>query len=364
MLLQKKTAPVWLCSFAALVASAGLAGPAEAQSEVTLSAISNLPTRVIYVRHFIDYVKKVNAAGKGIVQIKYRGGPEVTPSQKQGQALRTGIVDMNYGIASFYKGIVPHVDAMVGSLRTGIVDMNYGIASFYKGIVPHVDAMVGSTIDAVESRKQGHTDFLGEIWRKRINAHLLGWFSSGAGWYIYTVNEPKLNADGSVNFSGVKIRSSPSTRDFITALGATVGLIHSSEVYTALERGVVNGNVFPGMGVTDYGWEKFLKWRIEPQFLQTNAVVMVNLDKWNGLPKKAQALLQKIAIEHEKDSRDVIAQEAVKELGRLKAAGMQQIELKGGFRMKYLKTARDVFWKKLGKSVPKDVAELRRRFYQ
>lgn len=335
MLLQKKTAPVWLCSFAALVASAGLAGPAEAQSEVTLSAISNLPTRVIYVRHFIDYVKKVNAAGKGIVQIKYRGGPEVTPSQKQGQAL-----------------------------RTGIVDMNYGIASFYKGIVPHVDAMVGSTIDAVESRKQGHTDFLGEIWRKRINAHLLGWFSSGAGWYIYTVNEPKLNADGSVNFSGVKIRSSPSTRDFITALGATVGLIHSSEVYTALERGVVNGNVFPGMGVTDYGWEKFLKWRIEPQFLQTNAVVMVNLDKWNGLPKKAQALLQKIAIEHEKDSRDVIAQEAVKELGRLKAAGMQQIELKGGFRMKYLKTARDVFWKKLGKSVPKDVAELRRRFYQ
>lgn len=335
MLRQKKIASACLFSVATLVAAGGAAGPAKAQSEVTLSAISNLPSRVIYVRHFLDYVKKVNAAGKGIVQIKYRGGPEVIPTQKQGQAL-----------------------------RTGIVDMNYGIASFYQGIVPQVDAMVGATIDAVESRKQGHTEYLDGIWRKRINAHLLGWFSSGAGWYIYTVDKPKVNADGSIDFSGVKIRSSPSTRDFIKALGATVGLIHSSEVYTALERGVVNGNVFPGMGVTDYGWEKFLKWRIEPQFLQTNAVVMVNLDKWNGLPKQARELLQKIAIEHEEDSRDIIAQEAAKELKRLKAAGMQVVELKGDYRKKYLKTARDTFWKDLEKSVPEDVAELKRRFYQ
>ena len=335
MLRQTKIAAACLLSVATLVAAGGVAGPAQAQSEVTLSAISNLPTRVIYVRHFLDYVKKVNAAGKGIVQIKYRGGPEVIPTQKQGQAL-----------------------------RTGIVDMNYGIASFYKGIVPQVDAMVGATIDAVESRKQGHTDHLDGIWRKRINGHLLGWFSSGAGWYIYTVDKPKMQADGSIDFTGVKIRSSPSTRDFVQAMGATVGLIHSSEVYTALERGVVNGNVFPGMGVTDYGWEKFLKWRIEPQFLQTNAAVMINVDKWNGLSKQAQELLQKVAIEHEADSRDVMAQEIAKELGRLKAAGMQIVELKGDYRKKYLNTARDIFWKNLEKSAPDDVAELKRRFYQ
>lgn len=325
----------WLCSLAALVVAGTVGTTVEVRSETTLTAISNLPTRVVYVRHFLNFVEDVNKRGKGVVQVKYLGGPEVTPTQKQGQAL-----------------------------RTGIVDMNYGIASFYKGIIPHVDAMVGATIDAVESRKQGHTEYLDGIWRKRINAHFLAWLSSDAGWYIYLIDKPKMLPDEGIDFGGLKIRSSPSTRDFIQALGANVGLIHSTEVYTALERGVVNGNVFPGIGVTDYGWEKFLKWRIEPQFLQTNAVVMVNLDKWNGLSKEAQDLLQKVAIEHETISRGVIAAQAEEELKKLKAAGMQTIELEGEFREKYLKTARDTFWSKLEKDLPDEVAELKRRFYQ
>jgi TRAP-type transport system periplasmic protein len=321
-------------SVAALVACGGTASPTQAQ-EVTLSAVSNLPTQVFDVRDFLGYVKKVNAAGKGIVQIKYRGGPEAIPTNQQGQAL-----------------------------RSGIVDMNFGIASFYKGIVPQVDAMVGATIDAVESRKKGDTDYLDQFWRKRINAHLLGWFGSGRGWYIYTTNKPKMNADGSIDFTGVKIRTSPSTRDFIQALGATVALIHASEVYTALERGVVNGNVFPGTGVTDYGWQKFLKWRIEPQFLQNNEVVMINLDKWNKLSQQARDLLQRVAIEYEKESMKSVEQESGMELRRLQAAGMQSIELKGDYRKKYLQTARATFWTKLEKTVPHDVAELKRRFEQ
>ena len=131
-------------------------------AEMTLRATSNIPTRVAQAGDFLKWTKAVNAAAKGLFQIKYLGGPEVTPSQKQGQAT-----------------------------RTGIIDLNFGVASFYKGIVPHVDAMVGSTIDAVEARKQGHLDYLDGIWRKRINAHYLGWFSSRYGWHIYLTQAPR-----------------------------------------------------------------------------------------------------------------------------------------------------------------------------
>ena len=173
-----------------------------------------------------------------------------------------------------------------------------------------------------------------------------------------------MKPDGGIDFSGLKIRASPSTRDFIKALGATVGLIHSTEVYTALERGVVNGNVFPALGITNYGWQKFLKWRLDPVFLQTNLVVMVNLDKWNALPRKGREILQRMAIENEQSSIDFLTRENGKELDRLKAAGMQVVPLKGMARESYLKTARAVFWNRLAKSVPDEVAELRRRFYQ
>ena len=79
-----------------------------------------------------------------------------------------------------------------------------------------------------------------------------------------------------------------------------------------------------------------MKWRIEPQFLQNNEVVMVNLDKWNKLSQQARDLLQKIAIEYEKESMDKVEQESAKELKRLQAAGMQTVELKGDYRKKYL----------------------------
>jgi TRAP-type C4-dicarboxylate transport system substrate-binding protein len=318
----------------ALIAGALLAVPAAAQ-EVVLKAASNLPTNVINVRHFVEYVEKVNKAGQGKIRIQMLGGPEVIPTNNQGNAL-----------------------------KTGVIDVNFGIAAFYKSAVPHGDAMIAATIDAVKSREQGHTDYLDKIWQQRINGHLLGWFDSGIGWHVYLINEPKRTPSGGVDFSGIKVRTSGSTREFVQAIGAIPAVVHANETYTALERGVVQGNVFPSAGLIDYGWEKFLKWRIDPDVLQTNCVVMVNLNKWNTLSKENRDLLARIAIAYEKESRDGLIADAKKEWEVQKKAGVQIIELKGADRAKHLDLARQSYWKRLETELPNDYAELKRRFYQ
>ena len=96
---------------------------------------------------------------------------------------------------------------------------------------------------------------------------LFGMFQfSGAGFHIWSTKKPGINEDGSVDLSGLRLRSSPLYRAFFEALDATIVVQGASEVYTSLERGVVDGTGYPVTGLRDYGWDKFLKYRIDPGF--------------------------------------------------------------------------------------------------
>ena len=68
------------------------------------------------------------------------------------------------------------------------------------------------------------------------------------------------------DLTGFKIRITPVYRDFFTALGATVVQTAPGEVYTALERGVVDGYGWPIGGIFDFGWHEKTKYRVDPGF--------------------------------------------------------------------------------------------------
>ena len=69
------------------------AGAASAQ-EATLSAVVFVPRNTTFGEIFVRFVDQANKEGKGLVQINLRGGPEAIPTFEQGNALRTGVVDM------------------------------------------------------------------------------------------------------------------------------------------------------------------------------------------------------------------------------------------------------------------------------
>ena len=49
-------------------------------------------------------------------------------------------------------------------------------------------------------------------------------------------------------------------------LGANVVTTPPGEVYTALERGVVDGYGWPILGIFDLGWQEKTKYRVDPGF--------------------------------------------------------------------------------------------------
>ena len=320
----------------ALAAAIALGGPVPASAQETLRALSMLPKPVAYTQSFLKFIDRVNEAGRDVVQIEFVGGPEAIPTFDQPEAV-----------------------------RTGVIDMVYGPASYYPGIVPETDALVGSNVTPMEKRENGGIDLLNQIHQEKMNVYYLGHPDGGIQFHVYMTAEPRLKDNGLPDMSGVKLRGAPIYREFFTDyLGATFVQVNVPEVYTALERGTVDGLGWPSIGVMDLSWDKFLKYRIDPGYFQTDLSILVNLERWNALSEEAKQILQDTAIAWEEESYELLQAQHSEEDAEMKKRGMQVVELAPDAAEAYLNAAYEEAWSRLKKRDPTHYDELRAKFFK
>jgi TRAP-type C4-dicarboxylate transport system substrate-binding protein len=263
----------------------------------TISATHVFPASQIYSRSFLEYVKKANEAGKGEFTIQVRGGPEAIPFMEQ-----------------------------PGAVRNGFVDMVYTPCAFYAAVVPECDAVSASSIDGPTARKNGGMDLLNQIHQKRAGVYNLGWVDSGIHFNLWSTKEPKLDSTGHIDIRGFKVRGHPIYNAFLTNyLGAQVINVNSPDLYTALERGTVEMTPWTQIGLMDLNWDRFLKYRILPNFFSADLHILVNLKKWQSLSPKTREILQRVAIEHETSSLNALQKLWTEEEAELKKRGIKTI---------------------------------------
>ena len=290
-----------------------------AHAEDTLTAVHAFPETLIYTQSFLAFVDKVNEAGEGVVSIEVRGGPEAI-------------------------GMFQQPDAV----RDGIVDMVYTPGSFYAGVVPEKDAMVASNLTAVDTRENGGTALMDEIHREKMGVKYLGWFDSGVCYNLWTRDEPSFDDEGNLEVDGLKLRGNAVYNAFFTNyLGAQVIDLPTGDVYSALQRGVVDATGWTQIGLIDLKWNEFLNYRIEPCFFSTDLGVVVNLEAWEGLSEEARTILQDVAVQHEKDSVEALRAKRDEDFAALEEAGMEVVELEGEARENYLAAAREKTWERM-----------------
>lgn len=305
-----------------------------AAEEATLKALSFLPRNAAYTKSFLEFVDAVNAAGKGIVRINYIGGPETTPPIQQPPALKNGVVDM-----IFYP--------------TG-QSLNFA---------PEGQALDGSTTTPMEHRANGGLALLDAIWQKKMNAKIVYHAAGGNAFYLFLVKEPKLKPDGAIDLAGQRIRSAAPWVKFVEAIGGTNVVLPPQDVYTALSRGVVDGTIWPIVSYRDFKWEQYTKFMVEPGFMRTNLLVIVNLDRWKSLPESARALVEKVGVEHEKRSYEAFQAIEKEDRAALIKDGVKLVELQGAARKAYLDHAYAAPWEQIKARAADSYDALRAKFY-
>lgn len=262
--------------------------------------------------HFIDAVNEAN----GPVRIRYRGGPEVIPWKNQGNAIRRGLIDMIYCPGTYYSGTLA------------------------EGRLPGAH---NKSLD--EIRSNGAWEMMQEAWGKGLNSRILAWtFQHGQRFYVYTLFKPKLSTTTGIDLTGVKMRSTGLYKAFMRKMGATPIVISPSDVYSALERGVVEGLAWPWGSVGTYGWEKFLKYRVEPSFFGATMLVLVNKKKFDSMSREEQAFLDKMGRQYEKTSDEAVIRLGKRDDEKLVAAGVQRLKLEGDLREAYIRTIYSAKW--------------------
>ncbi len=309
---------------AALVIAAGLiAFPALAQ-EVTLRAVSSFAEGTEFSKNFERFVEKVNADGKGVVQINYIGGPRAIPPFEVGNAVRTRVVDMANVTGAFYTNLMPEADG-------------------FKLIAKPMSAQ----------RADGTWAYINELHNQKLNAWYLARQFHNVPFHIYLTR--KIDK---LDFTGLKIRVTPVYKDIVEALGGTAITTAPGEVYTALERGVVDGYGWPVTGIFDLGWDKVTKFRLEPAFYSVEVNVLVNQDSWKGLSDRQKKLLGDTALWLEGLDGEKTAA-IVAERQRHAAAGIQAIDFGPAASQEFLKKANDVAWQSVIRRAPESGARLR-----
>ena len=294
---------------------ASLLASTSAYAEDKVTAVHAFPGFLVYTQTFLAMVDDINARGKGIVQIEVKGGPEAIGMFQQPAAVRDGVVDMVH---------TP--------------------GSFYGKSVPEIDAMVASTVNPMEARANGGAALMDAAHQKRFNVRHLGWIDGGVQFHIYNSQKPKFGADGVLDLSGVKLRDNPIYHAFFMAMNATTAGMPATEVYAALEKGVVDAAAWTSIGLMDLKWDKFMKYRVDPQFYNTDIGVIFNKDSWNSLSSESQDLIQNVVIEWEEKSYNDRQADVVAEAAALKAGGMEFVDHSPEGGAKYLKMADDAAW--------------------
>ena len=296
---------------------------APVSAEMTLKASSALSTPREQTQSYINYfLNPITAKGKGVVQTKYVGGPEVTPPRKQAAAL-----------------------------KRGTFDIVMSPASYYSGMVPEAYAILVTNMSAKELRASGGFDLIDQAHQKKANAKLLAWGEPDGAFNTYLSKKPEMRKDGSISLKGFKMRSTATYRPLFEFLGATPIGMKSSEIYTGLQRGVIQGFGSPSSGLVRIGVKGMVKYRIDPTYYRLNNFVIINLDKWKALPREGRELLQKTALSYEDESNKFYLGQAAKDEKEMKASGMSVITLKGKAATDYVNAANSAAWKRFEKMV-------------
>lgn len=180
------------------------------------------------------------------------------------------------------------------AVKNGAVEMIGSVGAYQSGMIPEAlfeYSLPYGTKNAAEGAKvlndPAYMDVLRKAYAKQ-NMYLLGLSSISSNNYMTKFPINKLE-----DLKGKKITAIGSSAQLVAAQEGVAVNLAQAERYTALQRGTVEGAVFPGYGGITYKFFEVCKYQSWPALCTVTACdFVVNMDSWKSLPKEYQDVLQ------------------------------------------------------------------------
>lgn len=210
---------------------------------------------------------------------------------------------------------------IVRMTRQGQIDIGGSPLTYIAQDVPFLDAADLAGLNPTVEQARKVLDALIPVVNKeleRFNVKVIG--SNPYPAQILFCRKPVKDF---ADLKGRKVRTfGPSLPDLMTAIGATPVSLAYAETYSALERGVVDGTIFPWEAISSFKIAEVLKHHAEVNLYVAPLFTMMNLKKYESLPPD----LRKIIDDHSGswaaefngkvwDANELVGIEAIKKAG-------------------------------------------------
>lgn len=164
-----------------------------------------------------------------------------------------------------------------------------------------------------------------------VNAHLNKHGVQVIGWGFYGYAESYVNTKHAIkvptDLKGLKMRSEGKlSAKFLVAQGATPVAVDSSEVYTALQRGSLNGAVSGLSSIISRKWYEVGHYITAIHYVPLVYPVQVNLSWWKGLTQEQRDTISKAVASTESVSVENIEKEFKQDIALAKKNGNEVYE--------------------------------------
>ena len=206
-------------------------------------------------------------------------------------------------------------------ILTGVADISAIDPGNTPGVFPRVDAL---TLPLFWKSNEASSRVFSDLMHKymadtEFKKVKVVWTHTTGGYHVFTTTKPVKTLE---DFEGMKFGvHSPMLTEIVKAFGAVPVFILVPEMYTALERGLLDGVLFgPNGAIAALRFPEVTKYRTYNVGVSTDPMVQVmNLDVWNSLPPDIQKIFDDTGPEWSKqvgagfDEWDLIAKQRIEE---------------------------------------------------
>ena len=222
------------------------------------------------VQGITPWVKAVEAATKGQVKITQYPGGTLVKGRDGWEGVRRGTADMALVVGGFFPGMFTATDVV------SLPVLPFSSAKAAGGVMWKL-----------------HEKFP-EISKEFKDIKPLVFVMSGPYHLMTTAKAGKVQ--DAADWKGMKIRAlgGPQT-DFMKSLGAVPTTVTSSEIYTALERGIIDGAIYLDHGLQAWKLGEVVRYLNTQPISFGHGSISMNLKTWNNLPKDIQNQIMSVS---------------------------------------------------------------------
>ncbi|MCF8049673.1 MAG: TRAP transporter substrate-binding protein DctP [Desulfobacterales bacterium] len=236
--------------------------PAYAKDKIVWKATSAYGAGLSYHQHAEYFAQRVKEMSGGRLIIQMNTGGSIVPVFSEQEAVHRGSIDLSCSSSMYIRGKFPAA-VQLGTSMYAFTQQEFMAWLEYGGGYELWQAMYDN-----------------KDWNVKVLPAFCIYGTESLGWYRKPIRKPE-------DFKGMKYRTVGEWGEVVQSLGGSVISIPGGELYSALEKGVLDGTDMSHPSFDKgLGLYEICNYNVYPGVHQTSGPMetLVNKDKWNALP--------------------------------------------------------------------------------